>query len=104
MGRSFFLPCKGDRFLPGAQAPGVRLVHTQALKGRHKTRGYVPKCRPCRAWVPAVLRNNVVPTKILFETCNLNNPRDAALMQDPRYRQGVAEAFVAALDRYYSKK
>lgn len=60
--------------------------------------------RKGKAWVPAVLRNNVIPTKILLETCNLNNAQDAALMKDAGYRQRLAEAIVAALDEFYSRK
>jgi len=31
-------------------------------------------------WLPAVLRGNVVPTKLLIEMVNLNNPEDATLL------------------------
>jgi len=33
-----------------------------------------------QVWLPAVLRGNVVPTKVLVEMVNLNNPDDAALL------------------------
>jgi N-acetylmuramoyl-L-alanine amidase len=55
-----------------------------------------------RSWVPAVLRNSIVPCSVLVEVCNLNNVKDAALLADPSFRQAVAEAYVDALIRYYS--
>jgi N-acetylmuramoyl-L-alanine amidase len=55
-----------------------------------------------RSWVPAVLRNNLVPCSVLIEVCNLANSKDAALIADPGFRQAVAEAYVDALIRYYS--
>ena len=55
-----------------------------------------------RSWVPAVLRNSIVPCSVLVEVCNLNNVKDAALLADPSFRQAVAEAYVDALVRYYS--
>ena len=35
-------------------------------------------------WVPAVLRYNSVPAKVLLEVCNLNNDQDRAPAPDPR--------------------
>ncbi len=64
------------------------------------TRDHVVRGR--RSWVPAVLRNSIVPCSILVEVCNLNNTKDAALIADPSFRQAVAEAYVDALIRYYS--
>ncbi len=55
-----------------------------------------------RAWVPAVLRCNVVPVEVLIEVSNLSNPADSRLLADPAYRQKVAEAYVDALQAYYS--
>ncbi|HEX2254295.1 MAG TPA: N-acetylmuramoyl-L-alanine amidase [Thermoanaerobaculia bacterium] len=52
-------------------------------------------------FVPAVLRYNAVPAKVLVEICNLNNPQDRSLIQTRRFRQQVAEALVAALVEYY---
>jgi len=53
------------------------------------------------AYVPAVLRNTMVPTKVLVETANMTNPTDRARMADPVWRQAFAEAFVQALRDYY---
>ncbi len=54
-----------------------------------------------KAYVPAVLRNNCVPTKVLIETANMNNARDRANLADPQWRQSYAEAFLDALRRHY---
>ena len=43
-------------------------------------------------WVPAVLRYNSIPAKILLEVCNLANDQDRACLQTRAYRQQVAEA------------
>lgn len=54
-----------------------------------------------RAWVPAVLRYNAVPAKILLEVCNLNNPEDRRLLRTREFRQRVAEAVVRGLRSYF---
>ena len=53
-------------------------------------------------FVPAVLRNTKVPTKVLLETANLKNATDRKRLADPWWRQQVAIAYVDALKRYYS--
>ena len=54
-----------------------------------------------RPWVPAVLRYNAVPAKVLVEVCNLANPEDRRLIQTRAYRQTVAEAIVQGIVDYY---
>lgn len=54
-------------------------------------------------YVPAVLRYNAVPAKILLEICNLANSRDRALLQTREFRQRIAEAVVEAILRYYGE-
>ncbi len=54
-----------------------------------------------RPWVPAVLRYNAVPAKVLVEVCNLANPEDRRLIQTRSYRQTVAEAIVQGIVDYY---
>lgn len=54
-------------------------------------------------WVPAVLRYNSIPAKILLEVCNLANDQDRKLIQTRSYRQQVAEAVVRGLLAYYGK-
>ena len=54
-----------------------------------------------RAYVPAQLRFNRVPAKILLEVCNLGNEQDRRLMKTRAYRQRVAEAIVDGILSYY---
>jgi N-acetylmuramoyl-L-alanine amidase len=54
-------------------------------------------------WVPAVLRYNTIPAKILLEICNLANDQDRALIQTRAYRQQVAQAVVRGLLAYYGQ-
>jgi N-acetylmuramoyl-L-alanine amidase len=54
-------------------------------------------------WVPAVLRYNSVPSKMLLEVCNLNNDLDRRLLQTRGYRQRVAEAVLQGLLAYYGQ-
>jgi N-acetylmuramoyl-L-alanine amidase len=71
-----------------------------ALHPYNPTRDHVIRGR--RSWVPAVLRNSIVPCSVLIEVCNLSNAKDAGLIAGPAFRQLVAEAYVNALIRYYS--
>ena len=52
-------------------------------------------------YVPAVLRNNMIPTKVLVETANMTNHTDCTRLADPEWRQWFAEAYVNALKAYY---
>lgn len=54
-----------------------------------------------RKWVPAVIRSNQIPTKLLLEVCNLRNRTDNKLLTDPAFRQRIADAYVEALIAYY---
>ena len=55
-------------------------------------------------WVPAVLRYNSVPAKILLEVCNLANEQDRKQVQTRAYRQKVAEAVVQGILAYYGQE
>lgn len=57
--------------------------------------------RKRRAWVPAVLRYNEIPAKMLLEVCNLANAEDRKLLQTGSFRQRVAEAVVDGIHAYY---
>ena len=59
--------------------------------------------RKGRKWVPAVLRGNEIPIKILLEVANLKNKKDAQLMKKPEFREKVASAFVKALLNFYGE-
>ncbi|MCU0230072.1 MAG: N-acetylmuramoyl-L-alanine amidase, partial [Acidobacteria bacterium] len=53
-------------------------------------------------FVPAVLRGTAVPAKVLLETVNINNPKDAALLADPDGRERIARAVVRGVRDYFS--
>lgn len=55
-----------------------------------------------RRYVPAVLGGNLVPTKVLVETLNLNNTSDARIMADPGGRERVAGAVVKGLEAFFN--
>ncbi len=54
-----------------------------------------------QAYLPAVLRYNLVPTKILVETANMTNPTDQKRVANPKWRQWFAEAFVKAVRKHF---
>jgi N-acetylmuramoyl-L-alanine amidase len=54
-----------------------------------------------REWVPAILRYNRIPARVLIEVCNLNNPEDRKLLVTRSYRDKVAQALVSALVAFY---
>jgi N-acetylmuramoyl-L-alanine amidase len=54
-----------------------------------------------REWVPAILRYNRIPARVLVEICNLNNPEDRDLLRTRAYREAVAGALVEALIDFY---
>lgn len=56
-----------------------------------------------REWVPAVIRYNVVPTRLLLEVCNLGNEKDRKLMTTKAYRQQVADAVVDGLRSFFDE-
>lgn len=56
-----------------------------------------------REWVPAVIRYNVVPTRLLLEVCNLGNRKDRALIKTAAYRQQVAETIVRGMVDFYAR-
>lgn len=57
--------------------------------------------RQHREWLPAVLRYNAVPSKVLLEICNLANAEDRELLQTRAFRQKVAESIVDGIIAYY---
>ncbi len=77
--------------------------HRLAIHHEKPIRDRIIRCRRCRPWVPAVVRYNAVPAKLLLEVCNLNNPQDRKLMQTRKFRQEVAEAVVDGILAYYGQ-
>ena len=74
-------------------ARGIRIHPYEPVRDRIIRRG--------RTWLPAVLRGNAVPAKVLVEMANLNNPQDRARLQSPEFRESFARAFVDALLGFY---
>ncbi|MCX8064542.1 MAG: N-acetylmuramoyl-L-alanine amidase [Candidatus Hydrogenedentes bacterium] len=56
---------------------------------------------PKSTFVPAVLRNTEIPTKVLIESANLNNPLDLSNFSDPDCRQKFAEAIAESIIDYF---
>jgi len=55
------------------------------------------------AYVPAVLRNNLVPTKVLIETANMNNATDRERLSSPEWRGWYADALHRSLVDFFDK-
>ena len=81
----------------------IRACRNQKLAVHRYTpiRSYVLRRK---AFLPAVLKYNEVPIKILWEVCNLNNPEDARLMQTAAYRQKAAQTYCDAIVEFYNGK
>ncbi len=73
-------------------------VHANRPIRDHVVRG---TRRRKRSWVPAVLRGNLVPAKVLLETVNLGNPSDARLLADPKGRERIARAIARGIRTYF---
>jgi len=56
-----------------------------------------------RQYVPAVIRFNAIPSKVLVEVCNLANTKDRKLIQTQEFRQQVAESIVRGILGYYGQ-
>jgi N-acetylmuramoyl-L-alanine amidase len=72
-------------------------IHAEKPIRNHVVRGR-------RSYVPAVIRHNIVPTKILVEVANLRNYGDNRLLADHEFREEFAAAFVDALTQHYGGK
>ena len=57
-----------------------------------------------REWVPAILRYNRIPARVLVEVGNLNNPEDRQLLVTKAFRDRVARSLVAGLVDFYGGK
>ena len=77
--------------------------HDLAIHRQKPIRDRIIRCRRCRPWVPAVVRYNAVPAKLLLEVCNLNNPQDRQLLQSREFRRRMAQAIVDGILSYYGQ-
>ena len=57
-----------------------------------------------REWVPAIIRFNLVPTRVLLEICNLGNANDRKLMKTAKYRQDIAQAIYEGLVEFFADR
>jgi N-acetylmuramoyl-L-alanine amidase len=57
--------------------------------------------RAGREWVPAVLRYNRVPSRVLVELANLGNEEDLALMKTRAFRDSLAESLASAVVAFF---
>ena len=58
--------------------------------------------RQRKEWVPAVIRNNQIPTRALLEVCNLGNEKDRQLLKTKKYRQQLAQAIYEGIVEFYA--
>ena len=77
--------------------------HTLAVHPEKPVRDRIIRCRRCSPFVPAVVRYNEVPTKLLLEICNMNNPEDRTLLKTAAFRQRIALAIVDGILDYYGQ-
>ena len=57
-----------------------------------------------REYVPAVIRGNAIPNKVLVEMVNLSNKKDAAVLAKAARRDELAEALVRSMFLYFGEK
>jgi N-acetylmuramoyl-L-alanine amidase len=60
--------------------------------------------RDRREWVPAVIRYNQVPARVLVEVGNLANAEDRKLLQTRVWREQVAEALAKGVLRHFESR
>lgn len=84
-----------------ALCQGLRSANV-GVHGRKPVRGYIIRRSGGGEWVPAILKYNAAPTKILVEIGNIRNENDAANMRDPAWRERFASAYVDAVISHFS--
>lgn len=75
--------------------------HKLAIHPEKPIRDRIIRSRRSRPFVPAVVRHNAVPAKMLVEVCNLANDEDRRLIQTRAFRQEMASAIVDGILAYY---
>jgi len=94
--RSEALSLEFAETLAGAlRGAGIRLLPNKPIRDHIVRR---------TEYVPAVLRYNAVPTKVLVECGNLENSRDRYNLGNPTFRERFARAYVDALIAFTSKQ
>ena len=59
--------------------------------------------REGREWVPAIIRYNQVPARLLLEVCNLGNRRDRELLKTRRFRTQLADGIYKGIADFYAE-
>lgn len=77
--------------------------HDLAIHREKPIRDRIIRSRRSRPFVPAVVRHNAVPAKLLVEVCNLANAEDRSLIQTRAFRQRFAESIVDGILAYYGE-
>lgn len=57
--------------------------------------------RDGKEWVPAIIRYNKIPTRLLLEICNLGNATDRELVQTREFRQKLAKSIYDGIVNFY---
>ena len=81
-------------YVTQSRSNGIRVHNHKPIRSQIYRNRYRP-------FVPAVLRFNRIPTRVLVEVCNLNNKEDQTLLRQPKFRQLVADTFVEAVYHTY---
>ena len=90
-----------------------RELAADILKGFRRQGLEIPKTKPVRdsiirskgrRWLPAVLRGNQVPTKVLVEMLNLSNKQDAQVLGKARNREKLATALADGILTHFGEK
>lgn len=86
-----------ERLLQSVRRAGLAVHPEKPIRDR------IIRSRRSRPFVPAVVRHNEVPAKLLLEVCNLANREDRMLLQTRAFRQKMAEAVVDGILAYYGE-
>ena len=81
--------------------PGTGHV-SRLVAGHQPVRGRI--IRGKKRYVPAVLRGNAIPNKVLVEMVNLGNAEDAALLASAKDREQLARGIHTALFDYFGER
>ncbi len=76
--------------------------HELAIHADKPIRDHIVRNRG--SWLPAVIRGNEVPIKVLVEVANIGNRKDAALLKSPEHRERIAQALLDALLATYRER
>jgi len=57
-----------------------------------------------KTWLPAVLRGNIVPAKVLIEMVNMSNTQDASVLASAADRERMARALETSIREYFGER